>query len=71
MNWQEAVLNAASNVLSRFFIFLPSLFGALIIFFLGLVLAKWTKALIVKTPGSYEVIFYQTRELIAPPIVNQ
>ena len=29
------------------------------------------KALIVKTPGSYEVIFYQTRELIAPPIVNQ
>lgn len=46
--WQDALLLAASNVLTRFFSFLPSLFGALVIFFVGLVLAKWTKALIVK-----------------------
>ncbi|MEA3355349.1 MAG: hypothetical protein U9Q63_02615 [Patescibacteria group bacterium] len=47
-NWQEAVLLAGSNVLSRFFGFLPSLFGAILIFIFGLILAKWGKALVVK-----------------------
>ncbi|MBU1085109.1 MAG: hypothetical protein ABIJ43_03415 [Candidatus Beckwithbacteria bacterium] len=47
-NWQEAVLLAGANVLSRFFNFLPSLFGAIVIFIFGLILAKWGKALIVK-----------------------
>ncbi len=47
-NWQEAVLIAGANVLSGFFGFLPSFLGALVIFFFGLVLAKWSKALIVK-----------------------
>ncbi|MCX6816887.1 MAG: hypothetical protein NTZ93_03410 [Candidatus Beckwithbacteria bacterium] len=46
--WQDALLLAASNVLTGFFSFLPSLFGALVIFFVGLVLAKWAKALVVK-----------------------
>jgi hypothetical protein len=48
MTWQDALLTAAGNVLSRFFIFLPTLFVALVIFFIGLVLAKGVKALIVK-----------------------
>ena len=47
-NWQEAILLAGANVLSQFFAFLPSLFGAIVIFIFGLILAKWGKALIVK-----------------------
>lgn len=47
-NWQEAVMVAATNILSRFFVFIPSFLAAIIIFLFGLVLAKWTKALVVK-----------------------
>lgn len=47
-NWQQAVWVAASNILAGFFNFLPAFFGAIIIFFFGLVLAKWAKALLVK-----------------------
>lgn len=47
-NWQEAVLVAGSNILTRFFGFIPSLLGAIIIFLFGLILAKWAKALVVK-----------------------
>lgn len=50
-NWQEAVLLAGTNVLSGFFGFLPSFFGALIIFLFGLILAKWSKTLIIKVLG--------------------
>jgi small-conductance mechanosensitive channel len=47
-NWQQAIWVAGTNILSRFFGFLPSLFGALLISLLGLVLAKWGKTLIIK-----------------------
>lgn len=47
-NWQEAIFLAGTNVLSRFFSFLPSLFGAILIFIFGLILAKWSKALTIK-----------------------
>ncbi len=47
-NWQEAVFVAAANIFTQFFNFLPSLFGALLIFVIGLILAKWVKAIIVK-----------------------
>ncbi|MDP4030691.1 MAG: hypothetical protein U1C50_01675 [Patescibacteria group bacterium] len=47
-NWQEAIFLAATNILSRFFLFLPSFFAAIVIFIFGLILAKWTKALVVK-----------------------
>lgn len=47
-NWQEAVFVAAANIFTQFFNFLPSLFGALLIFVIGLILAKWAKAIIVK-----------------------
>ncbi len=45
---QEAIFAAATGILSRFFAFIPILFGALIIFLFGLVLGKWAKALVVK-----------------------
>jgi len=54
-NWQEAVYLAGANILSQFFGFLPSLFGALLIFFLGLILAKWGRALIVKVLGAVKL----------------
>lgn len=47
-NWQEAVFVAAANIFTQFFNFLPSLFGALLILVIGLILAKWAKAIIVK-----------------------
>lgn len=47
-NWQEAIFVAATNIFTQFFNFLPSLFGALLIFVIGLILAKWAKAIIVK-----------------------
>lgn len=54
-SWQQAIWVAGANILSRFFGFLPSLFGALLIFLLGLVLAKWGKALIVKVLGAIQL----------------
>lgn len=47
-NWQEAVFLAAANIFTQFFNFLPSLFGALLILVIGLILAKWAKTIIVK-----------------------
>lgn len=47
-SWQEAVLIAGSNILTQFFGFIPKFLGALIIFLLGLFLAKWSKVIIVK-----------------------
>jgi len=54
-NWQEAVLLAGTNVLTRFFLFLPSLFGAILIFLFGLILAKWGKALMIKILGAVKL----------------
>ncbi len=51
LGWQQALFLAGSNILSSFVNFLPNLLGALIIFFVGLVLAKWVKALVVKVLG--------------------
>lgn len=45
---QDAVIAAATDILTRFFAFIPTLIGALLIFLIGLVLGKWIKALIVK-----------------------
>lgn len=46
--WQEALFLAASNVLTGFLSFLPNLLGAILIFLVGIILAKWCKAIIVK-----------------------
>jgi len=55
LNWQGAVWLAGSNMLSRFFAFLPSFFGALLILIIGLILAKWSKSLIVKILGAIKL----------------
>ncbi len=55
LNWQGAVWLAGSNILSRFFAFLPSFFGALLILIIGLILAKWSKTLIVKILGAIKL----------------
>lgn len=54
-NWQEAVLVAGTNILTRFFGFIPSFLGAIFIFVLGLILAKWSKSLIVKILGAIKL----------------
>lgn len=47
-SWQEAFFLASSDILTRLANFLPSFFGALVVFVLGLVFARWGKALVVK-----------------------
>src|SRR3989344_1301513 len=54
-NWQEAIWLAGANVLSRVLYFLPSLVGAILIFIVGLVLARWGKALTVKILGAVKL----------------
>lgn len=51
LGWQQALFLAGSNILSSFVNFLPDLLGALVIFFVGIILAKWVKALVVKVLG--------------------
>lgn len=47
-SWQEALLLAGEKVLSSIASFLPDLLGAIIVFLIGLALAKWAKKLVVK-----------------------
>lgn len=47
-SWQEALLLASEGILSGIASFLPNLLGAVLVFLIGLVLAKWAKKLIVK-----------------------
>lgn len=47
-NWQEAVLLAASNILTQIFAALPTLLAALVLFLVGLIFARWGKSLTVK-----------------------
>lgn len=47
-NWQEAFLLAISNILTNVLSYLPTVVAALFVFLVGLVLAKWIKALVVK-----------------------
>jgi hypothetical protein len=48
VDWQNTFLAVGGNVLSGVGAFLPNLFGALAVFLLGLVLAGWLKAIVVK-----------------------
>lgn len=47
-NLQEAFMVALSNILTGVLSFLPQLLAALLLFLLGLILAKWAKKLVVK-----------------------
>src|SRR3989304_6401365 len=51
LGWQQALFLAGSNIFTSFVNFLPDLLGAIIIFFVGIILAKWAKALVVKVLG--------------------
>lgn len=46
--WQTALLDASSNLLTSIALFVPNLLGALILFFVGIVLSGWTKSLTVR-----------------------
>lgn len=47
-SWNEAFLIASSDILSRLAVFIPTFFGALLIFILGIIFARWGKAITVK-----------------------
>lgn len=47
-NWQEAFLLAASNILTNVLSYIPVFLAALIVFAVGLVVAKWARLLTVK-----------------------
>lgn len=47
-NLQDALLIASGNILTIVFSFLPTLIGALLVFLIGLILAKWGRILTIK-----------------------
>lgn len=51
-DWQNAFVNAYTSVLAQVLGFLPTLLAAIIVFLLGLLLAKWSKKLVVSLFGS-------------------
>lgn len=48
LDWQNAFLTVGGNVLASVISFLPNLLGALAVFLVGLVLAGWLKAVVIK-----------------------
>ena len=46
--WQTALLDASSNLLTSIALFIPNLLGALILFFVGIVISGWIKSLTVR-----------------------
>lgn len=53
--WRTALFDAASNLLNSLALFIPNLLGAIILFLVGLLLARWLKTLIVKLLGGLNV----------------
>lgn len=47
-SWQMAVSNAVVDTLSTLLGFLPNLLGAIIVLIIGLIIARWSKTVIVK-----------------------
>jgi len=48
VNWQEAFLLALSDTLTNILSYIPVILAALIVFLIGLILAKWARVLTVK-----------------------
>ena len=48
IDWQNAFVTVSSNVLLSIINFLPNLLASLVVFLVGLILAGWLKALVVK-----------------------
>ena len=47
-NWQQAFLLATSNIITNVLSFIQTLIAALVVFLVGLILARWAKVLTVK-----------------------
>jgi hypothetical protein len=47
-NWQQAFLMATNNIIANVLSFIPTLIAALLVFLVGLILARWAKTLTVK-----------------------
>ena len=54
-SWQEAFLIAASNILTNILSYIPTFLAALIVFLVGIVLAKWLKVLTIKIFASVKL----------------
>lgn len=54
-SWQTALFDAAGNLLNSIALFLPNLFGAIILFLFGLLLARWLKTIVVKVLGGINI----------------
>ena len=48
VSWQNALVKVSSDVLLSVVAFLPNLLGSLVVFLIGLILAGWLKALVIK-----------------------
>ncbi len=53
--WQEAFLLASNNILTNILSYIPVFLAALIVFIIGLVVAKWAKILTVKILESLQL----------------
>lgn len=53
--WQTALLDAYSSLLTSLALFLPNLFGAILIFFLGILISRWFKSLVVSILSSLKI----------------
>ena len=48
LNWQEAFLLALSDTLTNVLSYIPTIVAAVVVFLIGLILAKWARLLTVK-----------------------
>ncbi|OGD62486.1 hypothetical protein A2160_00185 [Candidatus Beckwithbacteria bacterium RBG_13_42_9] len=55
IDWQNAFVTVSSDVLASVIAFLPNLLASLIVFLLGLILAGWLRALVVKLLGAVQL----------------
>ncbi len=48
LNWQEAFILALSDTLTNVLSYIPTILAAILVFLIGLILAKWVRTLVVK-----------------------
>lgn len=65
-NWQEAFLLAISNILTNVLSYLPIIFAAFLVFLIGVILAKWAKALTVKILEAFKLSFLMKKSGFEP-----
>lgn len=62
INWQNALLDAGSKLLTSLALFVPNLLGAIIIIAVGIILSGWLKSMVIKLFGALQLskIFART-----------